>query len=35
MVQLDVMESAYVPAGRAIEAVTNEDNRITWRPADL
>ena len=34
-VQLDVMESAYVPAGQAIEAVTNDTNRILWRPADL
>jgi hypothetical protein len=32
-VQLDVMESAYVPAGQAIEAATHDDNRITWRPA--
>jgi hypothetical protein len=32
-VQLDVMESAYVPAGRAIEAAAHDDNQITWHPA--
>jgi hypothetical protein len=32
-VQLDVMESACVPAGQAIEAATHDDNGITWRPA--
>jgi hypothetical protein len=32
-VQLDVMEAAYVTAGQAIEAATNDDNWITWRPA--
>jgi hypothetical protein len=30
---LDVMESAYVPVGRAIEAARRGDNWITWRLA--
>lgn len=32
-VRLDVMESAYVPAGQAIEAAAHDGNRITWQPA--
>lgn len=34
-VLLDVMELAYVPAGRAIEAAREADNRITWHLAPL
>jgi hypothetical protein len=32
-VRLDVMELAYVPAGRPLEAIRHRNNRITWRPA--
>ena len=34
-VRLDALELAYVPAGRAIEAVRDADNRITWHPTAL
>jgi hypothetical protein len=30
---LDVVELAYVPAGRPLEAIRHGNNRITWRPA--
>jgi hypothetical protein len=32
-VDLDAMESVYVPAGDAIEAAAHDGNRITWHPA--
>jgi hypothetical protein len=32
-VDLDAMESSYVPAGDAIEAAAHDGNRITWHPA--
>jgi hypothetical protein len=32
-VDLDAMESAYVPAGPAIEAAAHDGGRITWQPA--
>jgi hypothetical protein len=32
-VGLDVVELAYVPAGRPLEAIRHRDDRITWRPA--
>jgi hypothetical protein len=34
-VRLDALESAYVPAGRPLEAAAHDDNRITWHPAAL
>jgi hypothetical protein len=34
-VRLDLVDLAYVPAGRAIEAARDSDNRITWHPAAL
>jgi len=34
-VRLDALELAYVPAGRAIEAARDGENRITWQPAAL
>jgi hypothetical protein len=32
-VDLDAMESKYVPAGDAIEAAAQDGDRITWQPA--
>jgi hypothetical protein len=32
-VRLDVVDLAYVPAGRPLEAVRHGNNQITWRPA--
>jgi hypothetical protein len=32
-VDLDAMESVYVPAGMAIEAAAHDGGRITWQPA--
>jgi hypothetical protein len=32
-VDLDAMESVYVPAGDAIEAAAHDGDRITWQPA--
>ena len=34
-VDLDAMESTYVPAGDAIEAAAHDGNRITWHPVPL
>ena len=32
-VSLDVVELAYVPAGRPLVGTRHRDDRITWRPA--
>jgi hypothetical protein len=33
-VDLDAMESMYVPAGAAIEAAAHDGDQITWQPAE-